>query len=590
MTGVRAGWTALGVEMRLGIIAAFVAIAWCVLTLDPLGAATIDPDAASSVLYFDRIFSGQHLEVFVPTTPKPLLTIVFGLSWALFNVWRLLVWETVLVWGLAVGATAALVARVAMRVAVPRFGRSGSAVSAGAPAAATSAGAVSSAAASSSAGAVSSAAASTSVASAGAPGFLAGAAPLSVAAAVAGALFTAAALLGSSDLMLEVSRANSLIWALAGWSVAGLAVTARPIRPRLAGVALLLAGLCRFETLALAAVAVIAVVAWRRMSGGGAGPGQVLVPGIVETAEQLQARTAFVRRRTLTGAVVGAFLAVDALVLALLHDWLLTGDPLYWLSVPSRYTEIFNPGLASVGPIAFAGTLAGRLAPEWLLIALAAVGIVALARARAWLPLAGIAAVGLGEIALLFWLAFRATYISNRYYEPIDLALIVAAGVGVGWLASRLPRDRRAMAPIAAAAAVVVGIAVTWPALPWDRRATVELMDVRRASTHFELIRPALEDTLSAGVTQLLVPSRDVSRLSVETGESLTRILNSYAVLLIRGVKGLEPGQVLFHDAAADRPGSLYRPLEVDPEASVGGVTIVRVEPRLAEIWLLSIR
>jgi len=196
----------------------------------------------------------------------------------------------------------------------------------------------------------------------------------------------------------------------------------------------------------------------------------------------------------------------------------------------------------------------------------------------------------------------------------------VAAGVGVGWLASlmsaerlsaerlsvgrmgaghpgaehppagRLGAGRGVIASAVAAAAVIAGIAVTWPALPWDRRASTELADVRRAAAHLATMRPSLEESLAAGVTQLLVPSRDVSRVSVETGESLDRIVNSYAVLLNRGVKGLEPGQVVLHDAAADRPVALYRPLEVDPEASVGGNTIVRLEPRLAEIWLLSVR
>jgi len=663
--------------MRLGVIAAFVAIAWCVVTLDLLGPATIDPDASSSVLYFDRIVSGHRLEGFVPTTPKPLLTVVFGVSWGLAHDWRLLTWETVLAWGLAVGATTAFVARVAARVAVPRFTRSAApgsgrfamtrprrAADSGPPAdrssGATPPGTDAPPGADAPPGMDASsvfappgadgssavvppgapdAAAPGAVAAQGAPRAAAAAAAAGILAAVAGASFTTAALIGSSDLMLEVSRANSLVWALAGWSIAGLAVTARPMRPRLAGGALLLAGLCRFETLALAAVAVIAVALWQRTAPGAE---STLVPGIAETAEQTQARTAAVRARTRTSAIVGAFLAVFAIVLALVHDWLLTGDPLYWLSVPSRYTALFNPGLESIGPLAFAGTLFGRLAPEWPLIVLAAVGVAALIRARAWLPLAGIAAVGLGEIALLFWLAFRATYISNRYYEPIALALIVAAGIGVGWLASRFPvarlepgrlgtehpqagqlaaahpqaghlaaahpqpghtaaglppaahlgAGRRAIAAVMATAAVaaIAGIAVTWPALPWDRRATTELADVRRAAAHLATVRPSLEESLAAGVTQLLVPSRDVSRVSVETGESLDRIVNSYAVLLNRGVKGLEPGQVVFHDAAADRPVALYRPLEVDPEASVGGNTIVRLEPRLAEIWLLSVR
>ena len=76
-----------------------------------------------------------------------------------------------------------------------------------------------------------------------------------------------------------------------------------------------------------------------------------------------------------------------------------------------------------------------------------------------------IAALGLGVAALLFWLAWRATYISNRYYEPIDLALIVAAAVGIGWLApgvaarTRSREHRRAGRRGSRAVAVVAGIA-----------------------------------------------------------------------------------------------------------------------------------
>ena len=506
MTLTRTAWRGWTLETRLGVLAGLAAIVFSILVLDPLGAATIDPDASSSVLYFDRIVSGHRLEAFVPTTPKPLLTVAFGLTWVLLHDWRALVWETILVWGLAAGATAAFVARVASRVADPR-----------APAGGASA-------------AVS---------------------------GVAAATFATAALLGSSDLVLEVSRANSLVWALAGWSIAGLAATARPARPRLAGFALLIAGLCRFETLALAAIAVLVVLVWRMAS---------------------------------RATVVGAVLAIAAVPIAMLHDWLLSGDPFYFLSVASRYTAIFNPGLQAIGPLAYAGTLLGHIAPEWPLLLLAAIGFVALVRTRQWLPLAGVVAIGAGIVVLLFWLAYRATYISNRYYEPIDLALIVTAAVGAGWLAARLPASRPAIAPLAGVAAVTAGLAVMWPALPWDRRATAELTDVRAASGHLDLVRPDLARLLDSGVTGLLVPSRDVSRVSLETDEPLDRIINSYAFLLNGGVAALRPGQVVFHDGAADRPAALYRPLEIAAESPLGGNILVRLDPRAAGIWLLSIR
>src|SRR6185312_794135 len=97
---------------------------------------------------------------------------------------------------------------------------------------------------------------------------------------------------------------------------------------------------------------------------------------------------------------VGVAIAFGALPIAMLHDWLLAGDPFYWLAVPARYTALFNPGLAPIDPIAYAGVLGGRLAPEWPLVALAALGVYALVRLREWLALAGIAALALGVAAL----------------------------------------------------------------------------------------------------------------------------------------------------------------------------------------------
>ena len=80
-TGLRAAVGNARPEVRLGLFAGLAAVAWALLVLDPLGPATIDPDASSSVLYFDRIVNGQRLEAFVPTTPKPLLTLEYGLAW-----------------------------------------------------------------------------------------------------------------------------------------------------------------------------------------------------------------------------------------------------------------------------------------------------------------------------------------------------------------------------------------------------------------------------------------------------------------------------------------------------------------------------
>lgn len=540
MTALGAAWTRASLEDRVGLVALLAAVAWCLLVLDPLGPATIDPDASASVLYFQRIVAGRHLEGFIPTTPKPFLTLVYGLAWFVSGDWRELVWQTIGAFGIAVGGAAILAMRLAFRVG----------------------------------------------------GTVAG---------LAAAAFAAASLMGSPDLLLEVSRANSLVWALAWWMIAALAATADVPRPRLAGAALLLAGLCRFETLALSAVAVAAVALWwwRARGRGGA------------FAERSTRAARSLHRR----AVVGAALALGWLPVALLHDWLLTGNPLYWLSVPGSYTLVYNPGLASVDPIAYAGIFVARIGPQWPLLVLAALGAAVLAASRQWLPLAAVAALAGGVVTLLFWLAWRATYVSNRYYEPIDLALILVAAIAVGWIgaliADRLPRLRRpAAAGIAdgalVAAAVALGLALGWPALPWDRRASTELTSIRQASANAARL-PAWIGSIAVNlVTEpvppthgdapprrppasfgLLVPSRDVSRLAIETGLGLDVVGDLYAAMLAGGVDGLRAGQWIIHDSAADRPVALFRVFEIDTPTG-------RVEPGvstdLAGIWIDRIR
>jgi hypothetical protein len=76
-------------------------------------AGTNDPDSMNSVLYFQRILGGERLEVTVLTTPKPLLTVLYGASWDLFHDWRTLVWLTIAAHGVGVAASVRLATRLA---------------------------------------------------------------------------------------------------------------------------------------------------------------------------------------------------------------------------------------------------------------------------------------------------------------------------------------------------------------------------------------------------------------------------------------------------------------------------------------------
>jgi hypothetical protein len=55
----------------------------------PWNTPAIGFDSAASVLYFDRLGAHQSLEAFVGSTPKPLMTLLYGVAFNLFHDWRL---------------------------------------------------------------------------------------------------------------------------------------------------------------------------------------------------------------------------------------------------------------------------------------------------------------------------------------------------------------------------------------------------------------------------------------------------------------------------------------------------------------------
>ena len=139
-------------------------------------------------------------------------------------------------------------------------------------------------------------------------------------------------------------------------------------------------------------------------------------------------------------------LPLAAPLLWLAHDWFLTGDPLFAVRVPGRYSDIVSG--RQVVPADWLAVVARRYAADPLLLALAAVGTVWLWRRRAWVWLAGLGAAGLGVLTLLGLQAWQGTYISWRYFDPADLALRLAAALGAAalatWAAGRLRRGAAA--------------------------------------------------------------------------------------------------------------------------------------------------
>jgi hypothetical protein len=209
-----------------------------------LAGASVGFDSAASVIHFERIIGGRQLEAFVTTTPKPALTLVFGVLHAVGG-WFAVAAATVLVF--AAGVT--LAAWLAWRVGGP--------VAAG---------------------------------------------------------FAAVAIVGSPLMLLDVGKAYAVAWALLPWLIAAWAVLAPNPRYWLAAFALLVAALIRIETLVVVPGALLAIVLARIAHRAD--------PSVVPRA-----------------ALAIVFVPMLAIPVMAAHDWLLTGDPLFWVQVSTRFAE-----------------------------------------------------------------------------------------------------------------------------------------------------------------------------------------------------------------------------------------------------------
>jgi hypothetical protein len=465
------------------------------------GPAVLDPDEHASVLYFDRLVTGERLEEPLLSASKPLLTVVHGLAWRAGHDWRLLTAVTVAAFALAV----VCLARAAGRL--------------GGPAAAAA---------------------------------------------------TLPAVAGAGPLVLQVARGNSVIFALAGWSVALDALTrgaTRGTRPSGAGpagpgaawgvaaVALALAGLARAETwLLLVPAAAYGLLAWRRGD----------------------------RRAALLVLPLGVPL------LWLAHDWLLTGDPLFALRVPGRYTDLLT-GRQVVPPGDWLALVGRRYGSDPLLLVLAAVGVVWLARRRAWAWLGLLAVTGVGVLALLGLEAWRGTYVSWRYFDPADLAVRLAAALGAaavataaaGRLAARGRRAGLAAAGAGVAAALLVG-AACWPLAPADPQVDATLDRGARLSANTATAVAVLGPVAARPGAVVTVSGPQRVRAAVELDLPLGRVRDLFLATLPTPLdRALGGSDAVFHDADGDRPVRRFAPLSTTTPTRVGQVRLVplRTDP-----------
>lgn len=486
----------------VGLFAAVAAVGfWLVRPLQDGPAAS---DAAASVLFFDRIVAGRHLEVFVNTTPKPLLTVVLGGLHAISGAWWPGAVATVLAAALGIVLASELVRRIA---------------------------------------------------------------------GIEAALFAGVALVGLSTYQAETSWSYALPWAFLFWMAAGLQLV-RP-RPRygIAGLMLLLAGLARPETFILLGLA-------------------TLILGLRTIRGPRPERAAWL---LMTG-----WLAVAGLCA---HDLLLTGNPLWWTGIATHSVALNGGRARSLSGVVRMS--ASRLVALWPLVIAACVGGLRLLQLRSWVAAAGVIAMGPLVIVYTWCLAVVHVNVLTHYLHPIDLAIVLAAAVGVALIlvetrrrvAKRYPRAglHPAMA-VTCAVAVVLAVVLSRPFVPLSASArasiALEATIASRLTSSEAILRGARPSDRAGSATDpgpmgaadpaaaiFFVPSHRLIRLAVDLGLPLTRIVgvDPARVDVARGYPPV--GSIVYLDGIAEPAsvGAQTLPLQVSQPTLIGGVLIVPI-------------
>jgi hypothetical protein len=510
------GWMAGA--LGLPVAGAALTLVLAVATIHPFTTAPLSFDTAASVAYFDRIIAGRHLEAFVTTTPKPLLTLVYGLAYALIGSWQAISWIAIVVAAGAVAAATALAQRCG--------------------------------------------------------GLVAGA-------------FCAVVLAGAPGLLWDTALGGGVPWAVLFLAAAGLAMTAVRPHPGLAGFLLMLGALARIEVLVVTAGAIASVA-------------------FLEVADHAGWSARHGHRRWLLA------LGLFALPVMLLHDLLLTGDPLFW-TMPSAATSITSPS-AVMSPREVVLFLIGGYRAVWPLALLALVGATDLLLRRRWVVAIGLVTVGPGVAAFLVLLAARGIYVSARYSELPDAALRFASALGFAALARLAVRPFVRGAPESAeqgsrrtslthAVVLSIGVAVAivgsfgWG--PWSRRLRAEIAPAILLMEHFDRVSPTLAAATAPLLTsadralpgdyrfraalpppRLAVPVLARPRAAVELDLPMWSVgpppdLRDPATAFVRAP------MVVYHDRSVDRsalrPASSYRPFETLTAIRIGAVEVTPI-------------
>ena len=317
-------------------------------------------------------------------------------------------------------------------------------------------------------------------------------------------------------------------------------------------------------------------------------------------------------------------LVLGALPLQALHDWALTGDPLWTESVPA---------IASAAPVAAPVAVIKMIVAHYttmaLLVALAvpaAVGLIARSR---WAILAGLAVLGPGILAFLVFLSFRHIYISSRYLYPTDIALVFSAALGLAelrlaptvlatigrwtdWVEGRgaIPGRLRSvgLAALPIAFGGVVALGAVQPFAPLGHSLTLKIQDNHDLFVNELAALPAMRAAIAqipgakampanpsprargdVRTTYVLAPVLLVPRLAVDLGVPVTAVAGIDPAKL--GTDGyLHPGLLVYHDERNDVPVTDYTLIEVDHATTIGSVRLVPlIADPVRRFWLIRV-
>ena len=202
-----------------------------------------------------------------------------------------------------------------------------------------------------------------------------------------------------------------------------------------------------------------------------------------------------------------------ALVVLAIHDVLLTGDPLWWTKVASISAASRN--VTSVGGVARLN--ATHLAMLWPLVAVGIVGAVVLVRRRSWFAFWGLATMGPLVALFTLVLAWRHLSILGHYLHPIDLAVILAAAVGVGTILAELLRRAVPLLPgalhdrmpaIGVASAALIAVALSSPFAPTSAAARQAVGAQAAAAVRVDAVVPILQQAPPRPPGPAFTPSR----------------------------------------------------------------------------------